>query len=260
MFREAATASEASTEMEKFHHFTAALYFGISALEAFLNAKMRAYMTPAAPEQDIYNMLRRGKIVDKLKEWPKQLVGQPLSLNSGTMNLLADINDVRGNLTHPKTSGHDVYVQLSGVEPATVVNAVAEYIVRFHEAERTKYPYWIFGWNYLNPSRDKYEIMLIHDQQFSFSLQCLGFNVPAADALVAEKWRGTHLGTYAGYCAIRDALSRVEHCEPKQALFVYRPTLCRRWWTSEHQGTCGHVSDAAIRAAMEADKARGQKR
>ena len=45
-FCEATTACEARTEIEKLHHLTASLYFGIAALEAFLNQKMRAHLTP----------------------------------------------------------------------------------------------------------------------------------------------------------------------------------------------------------------------
>jgi len=36
LFREASTAREAKTGMERSHHLTASLYFGIAALEAFL--------------------------------------------------------------------------------------------------------------------------------------------------------------------------------------------------------------------------------
>jgi hypothetical protein len=36
LYREAVTAHEAKTGMERSHHLTASLYFGIAALEAFL--------------------------------------------------------------------------------------------------------------------------------------------------------------------------------------------------------------------------------
>jgi hypothetical protein len=44
LFREAVTAVEARTGMERSHHLTASLYFGIAALEAFLNQKMRLHL------------------------------------------------------------------------------------------------------------------------------------------------------------------------------------------------------------------------
>jgi hypothetical protein len=59
MFREAITAQEARTGMEKSHHLTASLYFGIAALEAFLNERMRAHMK-GKPEKEIFYKLRNG--------------------------------------------------------------------------------------------------------------------------------------------------------------------------------------------------------
>ena len=59
MFREAITAAEVGTGMEKSHHLTASLYFGIAALEAFLNQKMRAKLTPIETEQEIFDRLRK---------------------------------------------------------------------------------------------------------------------------------------------------------------------------------------------------------
>ena len=39
LYREAVTASACETGMERSHHLTASLYFGIAAIEAFLNEK-----------------------------------------------------------------------------------------------------------------------------------------------------------------------------------------------------------------------------
>jgi len=46
LFREATTALDAKTGMERSHHLTAALYFGLAALEAFLNEQMRKHLSP----------------------------------------------------------------------------------------------------------------------------------------------------------------------------------------------------------------------
>jgi len=250
LFREATTAQEAKTGMEKSHHLTASLYFGIAALESFLNHRMRAHLEATKSEEEIFDVLRKGQIISKLKKWPAELVGKPLSLKEGTLDLITFFNDVRGDLTHPKTSGHDIYARLETVDPISVVDSVAEYIVRFHEAEGTRFPYWLFGWNYLNPRSDSYEIFLINDQQFCFSLQALGFPVPAAAHAPAEAWRDRYLRTFEGYMTVRESLSSLGRCEPKLAPFPFRPTLCRRWWTPEHQGSCGHVTDEALARAL----------
>jgi hypothetical protein len=249
MFREAITAQEARTGMEKAHHLTASLYFGIAALQAFLNERMRAHMEPKS-EEEIVDVLRKGEIISKLKKWPTELLGKPLNIQDETIKLITLFNDIRGNLIHPKTHGHDIYAKLETVDPISVISSVAEYIVRFQETESTRYPYWLFGWNYMNPKPNSYEIFIINDQQFCFSLQALGFQVAAASPAKADKWLDQNLGTFEGYMAVSQALRSLEHCEPTIATFPFRPTLCRRWWTSEHQRSCGHVTHAAIDYAI----------
>lgn len=255
LVREATAASACGTGMERSHHLTASLYFGIAALEAFLNEKMRVHLKLTKSEEEIFDCMRKGQIMAKLKKWPTELLGKSLPLSDGTLELITDFNDIRGDLTHPKTQGHDIYAKLQTIDPTTVVNAVAEYIVRFHEAAETRYSYWIFGWNYLNPRPDSYEIFIINDQQFSFSLQALGFSVPAAGHWEAEAWRDRYLGTFEGYCAVRDALAKLESCEPKFARFPFRPVLCRRWWMPEHQKSCGNVTHEALDLARKLDEA-----
>lgn len=244
LYREGITAQEARTGMERSHHLTASLYFGVAALQAFLNQKMRMHLEETKSEEEICEVLRKGKIIAKLKQWPLQLLGKELVLNPGTMDLITFFNEVRGDLTHPKTQGHDIYERLDFVEPSTVVDCVAEYIMRFCEAEGTRAPYWVFGWNYLNPRQGSYEIFLINEQQFCFSLQGLGFNVPPSDA-----WLNQHLGTYDGYLQVKHALASVLHCQRKAGPFPFMPILCRRWWTAEHQRTCGGVSGDALQMA-----------
>ena len=233
--------------MEKAHHLTAALYFGIAALESFLNGRMRAHLVQSGKsEKEIYEVFRKGQITVKLKKWPGELSPVPFTLSPGTLALIGFFNDVRGDLTHPKTHGHDVYEKLDTVDPDSVIDAVTEYIIRFHEAEGTRFPYWLFGWNYLNPRPDSYEIILVNDQQFSFSLQNLGFQIPAAAWAAGEAWRNQFLGTFAGYTEVRDALRSLNHCELKQPMFPFQPKLCRRWWSADHQASFGHVTDAAL--------------
>ena len=253
LFREASSARDAKTGMERSHHLTASLYFGIAALEAFLNEKMRAHLKTTKTDGEILNVLRKGDIVRKLKKWPTEILGNPLSLSDGTLELLTDFNTVRADLTHPKTQGHDIYAKLESIDPSSVVDVVAEYIVKYHEAAGTLYPYWIFGWNYLNPRPDSYEIFIINEQQFSFSLQAIGFKVPASSHAQAEAWRSNYLGHFEGYVEIRDALRGLDRCEPKFDRFPFKPVLCRQWWMSDHHRSCGHVTTEALNHALSHD-------
>ncbi len=61
--------SGCKTSMERCHHLTASLYFGIAALESFLNEKMRAHL-----KRDQIRKMKslttycKGQILTKLKK------------------------------------------------------------------------------------------------------------------------------------------------------------------------------------------------
>jgi hypothetical protein len=69
MFREVTTTSEARTEIDKFHHLTASLYFGIAALEAFLNQKMRDHLSASKTQEEIFKVLKKEQIMSKIKKF-----------------------------------------------------------------------------------------------------------------------------------------------------------------------------------------------
>lgn len=255
LYREASTAVEAPTEMEKSHHMTAALYFGIAAIEAFLNGQMRTHLARAKSPEDIFTTLRTGRFLKKLTAWPTEITGNKSPISVEALELIRLCNDIRGDLTHPKTSGSDIYEKLFEIQPTEVVDAVAQYIVAFHQAQGSHYPYWVFGWNYLNPRPDSHEIVLINDQQFCHSLAALGFNVLSYDWAHAEHWKNTYLASVDGYVAIRNGLTSIPGCEPKFDRFPFQPKLCRRWWTFEHHKSCGHVSEQSLANALRFDKA-----
>lgn len=256
MYRETVAASGSNSGMERAHHMTAALYFGIAALEAFINDQRKAHPGQLT-ETAIRKSLRYTELMEKLRNWPMQILGKPLAIGSDAVAMIEGFNRLRGSLTHPKDQGHEVYGDLEAIDPSVVVHTVAEYIVRYHEAAGTTYPYWVLGWNYLNPRPASYEIMIINDQQFMFSLQALGFSVNAARPSDAARLR--LLGSFEGYIEVRDGLSKQQRCQPKHARFPHAPILCRHWWTPEHQKTCGCVTKDAVQIAMDIDNAYGSK-
>src|SRR3954469_9221348 len=87
LVREATTAGACITGMELSHHLTASLYFGIAALEAFLNQRMRDFLRPTKTEEEIFDVLRKGQITAKLKKWPTEILGGPLPLRDGVMDV-----------------------------------------------------------------------------------------------------------------------------------------------------------------------------
>lgn len=253
LYREIAASREAPNEIGKFHHLTSSLYFGIASLEAFLNQQMRACLASKTTEEKIFDRLRKTRFLTKLEDWPSEILQTDPSVAEPTMDLLRLFNEIRGDLTHPKTSGHDVYQRLETVDPDTVVVAVAEYCIRFLETRKEEFPYWLFGWNYLNPRPNTHEIFVIGNQQFSHSLVYLGFRLPAFAAGPSEAWREQQMSSFSGYLALKSALDGLGHCEPKDPQFPYKPILCSRWWTEQHQRSCGHVTREAIKRAVDED-------
>ena len=87
MVREGVSASASRTTMERSHHLTACLYFGIAALEGFINNHMREHLAQSMSGEEITEFLSTGRIMDKLKKWPKKIIGKRLDISADTMRL-----------------------------------------------------------------------------------------------------------------------------------------------------------------------------
>ncbi len=239
MYREAVTAAERKDEATKYHHLTSALYFGIAFLEAYFNGRMRDKLNrEKKTEGEISDLLRNTRFKEKLEEWPKIVTGKALDITIEAKKMVFLSYDIRGNLTHPKTLGHDIYQKLEEIDVELFISSIAQYSVRFCEALNEIFPYWIFGWNYLNPTQEDFSLILVNNQQFLFSLQALGFGNPAGDEFRASLWKRKNMSSFEGYLNINHALKKLGHCEPRR-LTVYQPVLCRRWWDLGHIETCG---------------------
>ena len=250
MWREAVSARESRSGVEQSHHLTAALYFAMSTLEAFLNSRYREHFATAKTEEELYDDLFKGAVLSKVKKWPKLITGTDLRLRGDTIGKIAKFNSVRSSLTHPKHEGQKMWHTLDNIEPEEVVEVVAEYIAQFHLALRRPYEYWLTGWNYLNPTLASHEIMQVNNQQFVFSMQMLGEEINAYDWNASTAWQARYFSDYSGYVELRKKLSKLTSCEPKHAQFPYQPKLCRRWWEDAHHRTCGFVSREAIDYAV----------
>lgn len=252
MYRESRTADNAASGMEVSHHISTTLYFGISALEAFLNQRMRLHLR-GADEDEIFEVLRKATVATKIKKWPRQILGSSVSLRSDTLERIFFYSDLRGDLTHPKYSDHRDYEQLLEIDPKQVVDAVAEYIAQFLLAAGEPFRYWLWGWNYLAPSLDGYEIALLPETQVAWSVRSLGFHRSPVLLLSNEGWCAKYMKGYAAYSEVAAFLEGLNYCEPKHKEFPYQPKLCRRWWDPEHQATCGMVTPEAVRFAVNYD-------
>lgn len=256
MYREAICAQEASSGMEVSHHRMAALYFGISTLECLLNQEMtRNQLDLGMEHDDIHELLRKSEFKKKIKAWPNIITGHDLSLRPDTLKCILEINDLRGNLTHLKNYWPETFDDLGRTDPLNVVELVAEYICAFHQAKGELSPYWIWGWNYLSPNRNGYQISLLPNSQFFHSLRSLGYKFERQTSYGSDECKREILADFAGYKKVADFLRSRDQCEPKWDRFPYQPKLCRRWWDPVHQKSCGTATSEALVLALEIDKA-----
>lgn len=240
LFREAYLAAKAPHEVGVYHHLAASLYFGISSLEATLNQFMRAQLQEGGMnEEGIYDKLRKEGFSQKFKKWPSQITDGKYNLDSEAKDLILLFNDVRGNITHPKSHGLDIYTRLESVKPQQVVDVVVKVIIELNSSMGKIFPYWLFGWNYINPRKDSYEAILINNQQFLHSLSSFGFDVPAFEADKAEVWKENYMFTYNNYLDLKNRLYELHYCEPVSKRFPYKPLLCKLWWDPQHVWYCG---------------------
>lgn len=260
MYREAICAQEASSGMEVSHHRMAALYFGISTLECLLNREMtRNQLNLGMKHDEIHELLRKSDFKKKIKTWPKIITGHDLSLRPDTLKCILETNDLRGNLTHLKNYWPDTFDDLGRTDPLDVVELVAEYICALHQAKGELFPYWIWGWNYLSPNSDGYQISLLPYSQFFHSLRSLGYKFERQASYGSDEREREILADFGGYKKVVEFLRSRDQCERKWDRFPYQPKLCRRWWDPVHQKSCGAAISEAVAQALEIDKAYGRR-
>lgn len=260
MYREAVCAQDASTGMEISHHRMGTLYFAITTLECFLNGEMTRHKLQFGEGHDhIHYLLSHCYLKEKIETWPKEITGQDLNLKQSTLQRISAINRLRGNLTHIKNYWPDAFDHLGRTNPMDVVDLVAEYIIEFHHAKGKLFPYWVWGWNYLCPNREGYQIDLLPCTQFFHSLSSLGFKPQLQPYLLSREHEQEFLSTFDGYLKVAEFLRSRDQCEPKWDVAPHQPKLCRRWWDPTHQNSCGAVTPEAIARALELDEMRARR-
>jgi len=194
-------------------------------------------------EEEIITILRRGSSAaepdkgrgfeKKFAEWPTLIAGKEVKVSEQLRKTLSEFNKVRGLLTHPKTRGYEVYADLEAIDGQQLLESVAEYAIAVFGAVNERYPYWLFGWNYLNANAAGFDPFRINDGQFLHSLDYLGLKVPSFDANAAKAWKEVHLKSFESYKRIARFLSTCPPCEPFDPQFPHRPRLVKHWWDAE---------------------------
>lgn len=232
MCQEAALSQTAIGTFNMYRHVSACLYFGVGAIEAFLNQQMRKRFAGVKTEAEIHDMLRKPRLMDKLTEWPSVLCGVEIVVPEYLVSAINDFRQLRGEVTHQKKHDHSLFTELDTAQPHRLVSAVSQYQVLILEHLKQVFPYWLLGWNYIGINNDPNTPCLINNQQFRYSLRALGeHHVPAADYYAAGQWEIANMTTLDGYTRLKTLLdAKPVDIEPHNPSFPTAPRLTRNWW------------------------------
>ncbi len=232
MYQESHLSSFALHEFGRYHHLRACIYFCTAALEAFWNEKMRAHLEKSGKtDEEIWSVLRKGRILDKIEKWPEIIGAEIVSLPPYIMGHINYMLDVRNEITHPKNKDHSIYKDLDTINPFWCVKSAAEYMVVVHESLKEPYPYWLLGWNMVGLNHEC-QAFPPNAQTFLWSLKFMGFkNIPAGDYYQVKNWEQEHLMTLKAFQKLWKYLDvNAPDIEPRDPNFPQKPRLTRRWW------------------------------
>ena len=160
MYQEMFLAGEAPNDITRYHHLTACLLFGGCAVESFLNANMRAFLTQKEEiEKKILNKLRYTPLRKKMEKWPSDICSVPIEAMD--IEAISVFLDLRNEVTHRKRKDHSLYKELDEATPENFVEAVQGAFVAVYSGLDNSFPYWLLGWNFVGMSGDETHPCLI---------------------------------------------------------------------------------------------------
>lgn len=230
MFQEACLTRHSKNDIERYHHLSASLLFGGCSLEAFFNAKMRAYCKfQDTEEHEILKRLRYTVLREKLEKWPLEFCGT--AIPSEDIDCITGFLDLRNEVTHRKRKDHSLYKELDSANVDIFVRALQRVMVTVYSGLGEAFPYWLLGWNYVGMNFDETYPCLMSNQQFRFSLKRFGFDIPASDYDAAKQWERVNMMTLSGFVSLQTTVySRCADIEPRSVHSPGIPRLCKRWW------------------------------
>ncbi|MGL1862453.1 MAG: hypothetical protein OCC46_08030 [Pseudodesulfovibrio sp.] len=235
MIQEVVLSMEATDDFTKYHHLRGCFYFGIGALEAFLNQQMRAKLTKDCfSEDEIFDILRWTNSFEKKCSWPSILCGKKTDIPQHHLEIIDNIRLLRDEVTHPKANDHWIYKSLDDVRPTKFVEAITSSIIYIYQELSTPFPYWLLGWNYVGMNGDIAYPSLSNNSMFTWSLANMKLGIPAGDER-AQQWIQDYMTSIDGFNIIEEILDAYpDDMEPFRAIYRPTPRLTKRWWDRKY--------------------------
>ncbi len=127
-------AREATNEFIQYHHVRTLLYFSVCAMEAALNAAMRAHMKGEV-KTPLWSDWRRTPFHKKVSGWPSEIAEKEFSFEPDFWAFFEQHKQVRDEITHPKQRDHSVYRDLDQADPTAIEKAIARALVSLRVAQ-----------------------------------------------------------------------------------------------------------------------------
>jgi hypothetical protein len=221
--------SEAHTEFEKHRISKSCLYFGVAAVEAFINQELRDIMRKAGQSDDeIFNTLKGGK--NKIKWLDKS----PFSVLSNDVNytLFNYFKEIRNEVTHPKRKDQLIHDYLNITKPQEFINIVKYILVKMCELQGKEFQYWMLGWNYVGLNNNALELFLGGNlQSFYHSLRAM--HIEGYDFTNQINFSTKHMNNYDAFLRLQKKLDEFPFDIELKRAYKNPPRLTRKWWDKQ---------------------------
>ena len=217
----------AQTEFERHRTSKSCLYFGVAAVEAFINQELREFMRQEGQSDDaIIKILPGGKNKGKwLKKTPFGIL-----YSDNEFSRFEYYKEIRNEVTHPVRKDQLIADYLNIVKPQEFVDMVKYLFVKMCELQDKPFQYWMLGWNYIGCNHNDLEPFLGNNLN-GFYHSLVSMRVIGYDFTDQSTFSDRYLKGYTSFLALQKSLDNYPFdIETERSMFLQAPRLTRKWW------------------------------
>ena len=229
MIQENHCFTESETEFERHRASKACIYFGVAAVEAFHNDKLRHLLQGMGHhEDDISEIVASPR---KRKEKWKLLESSSFGsiFSDKEYEKFREYKEIRNEITHPSRPDQLIFDYLEIVDTKKLTEIVKYILVKTCELQGDAFKYWMLGWNYIGFNKNEMEPTFAGNLQ-SFYWSLINMKLPGFVNFPQELFLKKCMTGHAAFMKLQAALDEYPfEIEPKHLVFS-APRLTRCWW------------------------------
>lgn len=229
MIQENFTFYKAKTDFDRHHASKSCLYFGVAAVEAFINQELRKIMhSKGCDENTISTIISQSRKWKEKQEWLK---ASPFSAIFEDEKYIAfcEYKKIRNEVTHSSRPDHLVFNYLEIANAEEFISLVQYILVKTCELQNTAFQYWMLGWNYVGCNHSELEPSLNNNlQSFYWSLKYM--QIERVRNISQDSFLKNCMTGCAAFTRLQAELDEYPFdIEPKHPV-LSPPRLTRCWW------------------------------